>query len=149
MGAAPKPDGQRVTRNKQAFDWVSLPAAGRQDPPPELPKLRRWRKATLDAWADLWASPQATQWDQTGKTLHAWAVLHHDLVEGERSPAGISAEMRQHEDRHGLNPRSMLQLRWRIVDDHADEIETAAPKRASAEARRRFKVVDPDAVERP
>ena len=144
----PKPDGQKVTRHAPKFDWVNLPAEGRQGPPPAMPKLRRWRKATIEAWADLWSSPQATQWDQSGRTLHAWAVLHHDLIVDERAPAGIAAEMRNIEDRHGLNPKAMLQLRWRIVADEV-EAEPSTPKRASAEARRRFKVVDPNAVERP
>lgn len=140
-----KPDGQKVHRNPVKFDWVSLPAEGRQGAAPTLPKIRPWTAATKAAWKSLWSSPQATQWDQTGRTLHAWAALHHDLVEGERPAAQVSAEMRQHEDRHGLNPKAMLQLRWRVAEQ---ELEEVAPKRASAEARRRFKVVDPNAVER-
>lgn len=112
-----KPDGQKVTRHAPTFDWTLLPAAGRPGPPPPLPAgLRKWRKATRDAWADIWSSPQATAWDQSGRTLHTWAALHHDLIVGERATASISAEMRQHEDRHGLNPAAMLRLRWRIVD---------------------------------
>lgn len=112
-----KPDGQKVTRTAPTFDWVSLPAAGRSGPPPPLPKGVTFTKATKDAWALLWKSPQATQWDQTGRTMHTWAVLHADLLRGERSPSSVSSEMRQIEDRHGLNPKALLQLRWRIVDD--------------------------------
>jgi hypothetical protein len=145
----PKPDGQKVTRVAPKFDWVPLPAEGRQGQPPKLPRLRPWTAATRAAWKLLWASPQATAWDQTGRTLHAWAVLHHDLVDGERATAGIAAEMRNIEDRHGLNPKALLQLRWVIVDKPSESTEPATPKRASAEAHRRFKVVDPDAVEGP
>ena len=111
-GAIPKPDGQKVTRHAPAFDWTLLPAAGRPGPPPKLPTgLRPWTKSTRDAWADVWSSPQATAWDQSGRTMHVWAALHHDLAEGERATASISAEMRQHEDRHGLNPAALLRLR--------------------------------------
>jgi len=141
----PKPDGQKVTRHAPTFQWITLPAEGRQGTAPTLPKIRLWSAATKAAWKLLWSSPQATQWDQTGRTLHAWAALHHDLVEGERAVAGVAAEMRNIADRHGLNPKAMLQLRWRIAESEPEEV---APKRASAEARRRFKVVDPNAVER-
>ena len=135
-----KPDGQKVTRHAPAFDWTLLPAAGRVGPPPKLPTgLRKWTKATRDAWADLWKSPQATAWDQTGRTLHTWAALHHDLVMDERATASISAEMRQHEDRHGLNPAALLRLRWRIVDT-PDE-DTVNQSRSSSSAQKRGRLV--------
>jgi hypothetical protein len=135
-----KPDGQKVHRNPVAFDWTLLPAAGRVGPPPKLPTgLRKWRKSTRDAWADIWSSPQATVWDQSGRTLHTWAALHHDLVEGERPTASISAEMRQHEDRHGLNPAALLRLRWRIVDT-SDE-GTMTTTRSSSTAQKRGRLV--------
>ena len=135
-----KPDGQKVHRNPVAFDWTLLPAAGRVGPPPKLPAgLRKWRKSTRDAWADIWSSPQATAWDQSGRTLHTWAALHHDLVEGERPTASISAEMRQHEDRHGLNPAALLRLRWRIVDT-LDE-GTMTTTRSSSTAQKRGRLV--------
>jgi hypothetical protein len=43
----------------------------------------------------------------------------------------IAAEMRQHEDRHGLNPKAMLQLRWRVAagEDQLDEQPAAAVDR--------------------
>lgn len=137
-GAMPKPDGQKVHRNPVAFDWTLLPAAGRAGRPPKLPTgLRDWTKATRAAWADLWSSPQATAWDQSGRTLHTWAALHHDLVMDERATASISAEMRQHEDRHGLNPAALLRLRWRIID-LPDEATMHAPQQSSSQNRGRL-----------
>jgi hypothetical protein len=137
-GAIPKPDGQKVHRNPVAFDWTLLPAAGRAGRPPKLPTgLRDWTKATRAAWADLWSSPQATAWDQSGRTLHTWAALHHDLVMDERATASISAEMRQHEDRHGLNPAALLRLRWRIID-LPDEATMHAPQQSSSQNRGRL-----------
>jgi hypothetical protein len=134
----PKPDGQKVHRNPVAFDWTLLPAAGRAGRPPKLPTgLRDWTKATRAAWADLWSSPQATAWDQSGRTLHTWAALHHDLVMDERATASISAEMRQHEDRHGLNPAALLRLRWRIID-LPDEATMHAPQQSSSQNRGRL-----------
>ena len=137
LAGSMKPDGQKVTRHKLAFDWIALPATGRTGPPPKLPTIRKWTKQTRDAWAVLWSSPQATQWDETGRTMWTWAALHHDLCGNERSAASVSAEMRQIEDRHGLNPKALLQLRWRVVDEMADAPEQPTPAKV-----RRMKVVD-------
>ncbi len=120
MGRYPKEDDGRRNRAERQFDWTTLPAEGRHGPPPKLPKLRQWTDATLDWWAELWKTPQAAAWDQTGRTLHTLAMLHHQLAIDEaltpdKSRAStIAAEMRQHEDRHGLTPKAMLQLRWRV-----------------------------------
>ena len=119
-GRYPNPEGERRNRAERQFDWTVLPAEGREGPPPELPAWRPWTQATLDWWAELWATPESTQWDQTGRSLQAYAILHHELMlDADREPkdrkaASISAEMRQHEDRHGLSVKAKLQLRWRV-----------------------------------
>lgn len=136
--AYPKPDGQKVHRNPVKFDWQTLPAEGRSGPAPKLPPLRRWRKTTRDAWARQWAKPQAVMWDQTGDTMMRWAILSDMLAAGEGTAPALSAELRQIEDRHGLNPKAMLQLRWRIAADEA-AAETSTGKPASVS---RLHVVD-------
>jgi hypothetical protein len=119
---------------------------------------------------ELWASPQATQWDPSGRTLVGWAELFEQRVRAERHrklpppeflaelclldgwekllekllerkapPTSVFAELRQIEDRHGLNPKAMLQLRWRISPVEAAAAEDGRPP---VEARRRrLKVV--------
>lgn len=134
----PKPDGQKVTRHEPKFGWTDLPEAGRTEPAPELPDWRKWMPSTFAWWADLWTKPQATAWEQDGSTLWTLACLYDDLIAGRTDAAKVSAEMRQHEDRHGLNPKAMLQLRWRVVSDQADE-DAPAPK--ASDRRRRLKVV--------
>jgi len=116
MGRYQKPGTERRNRNALAFDWTTLPLEGRQGPPPPLPPLRIWTADTQAWWEKLWATPQATQWDQSGRTLHTLALLHHHLVTNDKGDrvATIAGEMRQHEDRHGLTPKAMLQLRWRV-----------------------------------
>lgn len=117
-GRYPNPDGERRNRAPQQFDWTVLPLEGRAGPAPELPAWRAWTDRTLAWWAKLWSTPQATMWDPSGRSLHTLALLHHDLMLDElrEQPraASLSAEMRQHEDRHGLTPKAMLQLRWRV-----------------------------------
>jgi len=162
----PKPDGQKVTRHEPAFGWVDLPAAGRPGPPPPLPSYVTWSVYTKRAWAEMWASPQATQWDQSGRTLVGWAELVEQKVRAERArvsppPALIAAglleikgweklfghkapavsvygELRQIEDRHGLNPKAMLQLRWRITSAEVAADDARPPVE---DRRRRLKVV--------
>lgn len=121
-GPPPKPDAQRRRKNAPTFDWTVLPVAGREGPAPELPEWREWSDATREWWADLWTTPQSTVWDQTGRTLWTLAVLHHELIEdafaeGPVRSGSIAAEMRQHEDRHGISPKALLALRWRIDTD--------------------------------
>jgi len=142
----PKPDGQKVTRHAPKFDWTTLPARGRQGPAPKLPATRKWTKPTRDAWALLWSKPQAVAWDQDGSTMFAWAECHHDSLvasRNERSVSAIHGEMRQIEDRHGLNPNAMLQLRWRIVDDEGVVVsQPSEPSQGRTPARRRLTIVD-------
>jgi hypothetical protein len=78
-------------------------------------------------------------WDQAGRTLWVLACIYDDVIAGRKDAALASAEMRQVEDRHGLNPKAMLQLRWRIVE----ETESAGDSGPAPinERRNRLKVV--------
>jgi hypothetical protein len=113
MGPAPKPEKRR--RNADTFAWVELPAEGREGDPPPLPEWVGSSKWLSEAWARLWATPQATQWDPSGRSLWVWAQVMALVQSGEASAAQMG-ELRQIEDRHGLNPKALLQLRWRIVE---------------------------------
>jgi hypothetical protein len=137
----PKPDAERRTRHPQQFAWLDLPAEGRKGAAPKLPLLRKWSTETKRWWSALWSTPQATAWDQTGESLVRLALLYDDLQQVEPGKStGISAEMRAIEDRHGLSPKSMLQLRWRIVE--AEPGQRAAARPTSARRKRILEVVD-------
>lgn len=90
----------------------------------------------------MWKKPQAVMWEQDGSTMHPLACLYDDLISGRAEIAKVSAEMRQHEDRHGLNPKAMLQLRWRIVAD--EEIDQASAKRKRSRSKAKLRVVLPE-----
>jgi hypothetical protein len=131
IGASPNPDADRP---RPTFGWVDLPAEGRSGPAPDLPtppvwlnEFGGWPVATRAAWKRLWETPQATQWDQSGKTLHGWAQLHAHCELSGPQPSRV-AEMRQHEDRHGLNPRALMQLRWRVVSSEPDVVPVVSAK---------------------
>jgi hypothetical protein len=127
----PKPDDQKVNRNKPRFEWTNLPAEPGVDPPP-LPEWRLWHPKTVDLWLALWAKPQSVMWDASGSSLFVLATLYDDLVSGRADPAKVSGEIRQIEDRHGLTPKALLQLRWRLPDvDTLPAAEPAPRRRAS------------------
>jgi hypothetical protein len=151
MGAAPKPDAERRRKNTPTFGWTILPAAGREGDPPPMPAIPAWLEvecgdwpaSTVQAWSQLWCKPQATAWDQSGSTLRHWVVLHaKDIALGIN--ASERAEMRQIEDRHGLNPKALLQLRWRIDDSVTSAAPTPPTRERPAEkARRKPRADDP------
>jgi len=135
----PKPDGRKLGRYRPQFDWTNLPAAGRSDPAPKLPAWRSWDRHTRVWWRELWAKPQAVMWPADGSSLVTLACLVDDLVSGRADAAKVSAEIRQHEDRHGLTPKAMLQLRWRIVEP--EPVSEVREVRSSS-ARARMRAVD-------
>lgn len=144
-GPAPNPDARRRTTHPNSPGmlgaWVELPATGRTGPPPDLPtpppwleKLDGWPVATRSEWKRIWETPQSTRFDQSGISLHQWAQQHAFIALMGPTAAGL-AELRQIEDRHGLSPRALLQLRWRIstmpVEEEPVE-EKPEPKRRGA-----------------
>lgn len=136
--AYPKPDAERRNRVEPRFGWVDLPVSSGLSAP-VLPLLRVWTAETLRWWAELWAKGQATMWDRSGSSAVPMAVLYDALQDAEavRIP-GLLAELRQHEDRHGLTPKAMLQLRWRFADGEASG---AAPVKRTAKTDRRKRVL--------
>ena len=97
--------------------------------------------ARLQWWAALWATPQATQWNQSGVTLVPVALLFESMQRAvPREVAVLSAQMMQHLDRHGLNPKAMLQLRWMLEAEAEDAAARKSPPRKRA-AKSRLTVV--------
>lgn len=113
-GPSPNPNARRA--NAPTIAWVTLPASP-DVKVPKLPSWRKWSAATQRWWRDLWSKPQAAMWEPDGSTLVTLACLYDDLIAGRAEASKVSAEMRQHEDRHGLSPRAMIQLRWRYAQD--------------------------------
>lgn len=114
-GPAPSKNARR--RNARP-DWRKLPAAGREDDPPEWPIPGRAPPvAVLHLWNELWHSPQAVVWAELGWTrvVARYARLAV-TAEKPSSPATLLTEARQLEDRLGLTPMSMKRLQWEIEE---------------------------------
>lgn len=132
----PPPKDPATRRRRNAGPQLSkLPRSGRPGDPPPWP-LPRQSKAEKALWADLWATPQATQWE-----VGAWprtVARYVRLVlkaESPSAPAGLHTEVRQLEDRLGLSPMAMLRLRWEVVDDDAAADAPARPALPPGRAR--------------
>lgn len=94
-----------------------LPAEGRLDPAPEWPLEQLPTKTELGVWATLWALPQATQWEKQGSNrVVARYVRQLLMVEGPDPSTRLAAEVRQLEDRLGLNPMAMARFGW-VIDE--------------------------------
>lgn len=72
-----------------------------------------------DLWSRLWHSPQSLMWNvDTMPLLERLIAIYDDLFTRGTIPASYHAIVDKIEDKLGLNPRALMQLRWRIVPDH-------------------------------
>lgn len=84
----------------------------------------------MATWDDWWHSPSAVAWDQTGRTLHRWALLLDRLFSDPDAPVSLHSEIIKIEDRHGMSDGARLKLRWLIVDDSQPVAKPPAKKAA-------------------
>ncbi|MFC7503199.1 hypothetical protein [Nocardioides sp. GCM10030258] len=95
---------------------VDLPASGCDLPVPDMPDGRDWTTTERSRWSELWASPQATQWDETARgTVAALLIFESAIMTGTAS-AWQAQEARYAAESLGLTPRALGQLGWRIVE---------------------------------
>jgi hypothetical protein len=139
-GPPPKPDSQRRRRNA-VVPMVQLPLGGRRGPVPPWPEGVE-EPADLRLWAELWATPMAAAWERFGYHRQvARLCLLLPKAESGKFAAQLFAEVRQLEDRLGLNPLALMRLRWEVPADELGE-------RRSRPASSRAEAVDLDAVAR-
>jgi hypothetical protein len=95
---------------------VDLPATGCTLPVPALPGGREWSTHERDRWAELWGSPQATQWDETARGTVAALVIFEGAILAGTASAWQAQEARYAAEALGLTPRAMTSLGWRIEE---------------------------------
>lgn len=140
-GPAPTDPALRRRRNASGGKTL-LPAGGRVGDPPAWPIASR---GVPEVWADLWALPQAAAWEQSSlvRTVAHYALVL-EVVEGspELPKTAVLQEMRQMEDRLGLNAKSMRSMLWEVArgDDVAEKRDEKVPSR-TASKRAQLKIV--------
>lgn len=141
-GPAPTDPASRRRRNASVGKTV-LPAGGRVGGAPEWPIAGR---DCPEVWADLWRMPQSAAWERMAlvRTVAHYAMVLEVVEASEGLPAAaVLQEMRQMEDRLGLNPKAMRSLLWEVAagDDVSDKRdEKTAPSR-TASKRAELKIV--------
>lgn len=140
----PLPVENHRHRNAPTIPTTSLPAEGRSGPVPKPPSFVHLGKAGRAWWRWAWSTPQAAAWALGHEGIVGRrAALEDDLAAleevrgldfkglfGEKAPEVRQAvqrvaalatgrlqlmkEMRELDDRLGLSPKAMAQLRWTI-----------------------------------
>jgi hypothetical protein len=115
-----------------------LPAEGRTDAAPAWPFSKADEPET---WVPLWATPQSVAWERLGwtRTVARYALLLSE-VEVPDAKATLLGEVRQLEDRLGLNPKAMRALLWEVVADEVGEKREDRPAKAESK-RAQLKIV--------
>ena len=85
-------------------------------PAPRLPAGRRWSTAEKRQWKELWASPQASQWDDSFGQAVAMFIVHSGAVLEGRAAAWMAQEARHLADKLGLTPSGMAALGWQLAE---------------------------------
>ncbi|QXE36200.1 hypothetical protein KQY30_20090 [Streptomyces sp. GMY02] len=108
--------------------------AARQEAAILTARLAAQERVEGELWIQLWALPQAVEWERAGWTREVAQYVRWK-ARAEQGDLDASKEARQLADRLGLSPLAMLRLRWRVA---ADEDESSArPRRRPAASGRR------------
>lgn len=140
--SGPAPDPNALARERDAGEWMILPATGRQEPPPEWP-ITDPTDRELELWAKLWRKPQALMWFRLGLEFEVGIYVRR-LAEAEMHDArvNLSTLVRQMSDSLGLTTPGMRANRWKI-EAVAEQPKTASTS-SRGSARDRLKVVNGD-----
>lgn len=137
-GPAPDPNALRRDRPSDKAEWVDLPAAGREGPPPTWP-LGDVLGAELEVWAREWARPQAVMWERNGQELEvALYVRSITVSEGPKATAADRNVTQRKMTDLGLTVPGLRANRWRIVSEVTPAV--VKPKRPRS-AKNRLQVV--------
>jgi len=122
--ATPTPNPNSEKRSKESAGWITLPNEGPTEDPPEL--IGDHGPEGEELWAFWWSSPMALMWSRHDcRTLERLLVLSLRFGDDSGATAAELSEVRQLEDRFGLNPKSRRQLYWRIAGVDAPSMEAS------------------------
>ncbi len=138
--SGPPPDPNALRRERDAGEWVTLPAGKRAESAPAWP-LEGLSVREEFFWVGLWEKPQALMWTRNEQAYEV-ALLARNLANVEKtdSPINLGTLVRQQMDSLGLTTPGLRANRWRISRDEvaerrADRTAPAAPARSSSRHR--------------
>lgn len=135
--SGPSPDPNALRRERDKAEWLHLPAAGRDAPPPAWP-LTRAAPRELALWAAEWRRPQAIAWEANGQQTEV-ALFVRTLRDAERPGASASVRtlVQRQMDTLGLTVSGLRANRWIIDTDPVSPKARASdgPDRVNAKAR--------------
>lgn len=135
-GPLAKDPTNRRRRNAAAVNLQELPRDGYQGPVPDWPVPSPPTESVAATWRSLWRRPQAAAWVGMGfeNAVARLAVLTVAAMDPD-APSAVLTEVRQMEDRLGLNPAAMQRLRWKLADEEEDaEVVPMAPRERRVKA---------------
>lgn len=103
-------------------------------------KLEAQKSVEAELWGDLWHLPQAVMWERLGWVREVAQYVRWK-VQAEMGDLDASKEARMLADRLGLNPLSMLRLRWEVSGDEVAAQRSARPPRQGSDVRSRLRAV--------
>lgn len=125
----PRPPKFEPVRGTRGRGPTKLPAEGRQGEPPPWPLPGRRTAAERDAWAELWATPQAAAWERLGSGCVREVARYcrlRGVAERPNATAAQQAQVTALADRLGLTPKAMRLLLWEVAYDEVGEQREAA-----------------------
>lgn len=136
-GQGPAPAENRRRRNTpERGEWVDLPEL---DKPilPSLPQRAKgtgsWSPRSKQAWAAWRADSVTTQYSVADiQGAIDLIYLYEEWVRG----GDVAAEIRQRQDRLGLNPKGRRDLRWRAPQEQPGDAKPKPKRAKSANSRR-------------
>lgn len=97
--------------------------------------MRNAEELELEIWAEVWSTPQAVAWERLRWTRSVAQYVRWK-AKAELGNLNAGKEARMLEDRLGLTPRSLQDLRWVIAPD-----EVGTKRQETKSARGRIKAV--------
>ena len=124
--------------------WITLPREGRKGTSPKWPDGYQVNEIAMKLWHKLWHTPQAAAWERDGEGFHYLVARYCWLTSVVTDDYRVLAELRQIEDRIGLNPPSMLRNRWVMANDEIGDArdDRQASTQVAREAADRLKITD-------
>jgi hypothetical protein len=127
-------------RRNARVGLLELPAEGYQGEIPGWPLPGRASRAELDAWGQLWRTPQAVAWARLGwvRTVARYCRV---MVRAERpgATAAIQGAAGKLETELGLTPKAMRLLLWTVSPAAIEQDAAGAPADELEEARQRLR----------